>query len=280
MFKGTYTAVITPFKDDSTLDIEGWQQNIQYQIDHNIDGLIILGTTGETPTLTSQEQEILIKESAQKDIQTIVGTGSNSTEQTIKNTQRAQDLGADGALVVTPYYNKPTQEGIYLHFKTICDNTDIPIIVYNIKGRCGQNINTSTLQRIADLPNIKAVKEASGDIVQVMNVIKTIPHINVLSGDDVLTLPIMALGGHGIVSVASNIIPAQIKNLVETQSKELHYHLLPLLQALFLETNPMPVKAAMNLCNMPAGPCRLPLCNMQDSTHDQLKRVLQNMGLL
>ena len=279
MFSGAYTAMVTPFKEDRSLDIDGWCKNIEYQIEQGIDGLVILGTTGETPTLENDEQEILIKktlEITKKRIPIIVGTGSNSTSHTIKNTQKAQELGADGALVVTPYYNKPTQEGIYLHFKSLCENSDIPIIVYNIQGRCVQNITTETLKRIAEFPNIKAVKEASGNLLQVMEVVSEIPHINVLSGDDIMTLPIMTLGGHGVISVVSNLIPKEIKELVSTQNKKLHYKLLPLFRGAFLETNPIPIKTAMNIRGMPAGPFRLPLCSMQDHNIQRLKEILKN----
>ena len=275
MVHGVYTALITPFKTDKSLDLDGWIHNINYQIENNIDGLVVLGTTGEAPTITSEEQKLLITtavETTKNKIPVFVGTGSYSTEQTIKQTRLAKELGADGALIVTPYYNKPTQEGIYLHFKSICESVDFPIIVYNIQGRCGQNIATKTIKRISEFDNIVAVKEASGNIVQVMDVRATIPNLTVMSGDDILTLPIMALGGSGVISVASNLIPDAIKTLVETG--ENFYKLLPLIKGLFLETNPIPLKAAMNLKNMAAGPCRLPLCDMQQETYEQLKTTL------
>ncbi len=292
-FKGTYTALVTPFKNDN-VDYEGLKRNIQFQIAEGIEGIVPLGTTGETPTLSEEEQEKIIKlciETAKGKVKIMVGTGSNSTKNTIEKTQRAKDLGADAVLIVTPYYNKPTQEGIFQHFKAVSDAVDIPIVVYNIQGRSGVNIETSTLLRIAKLQGIIGVKEASGNINQMMDVIRLIqtshPHFSVLSGDDGITVPLIALGGKGVVSVVSNLIPGKIVRMVNAASqgnivlaRQLHYDLLLLFQTAFIETNPIPIKEAMNMCGMAAGNCRLPLCEMKPENREKLKKVLLEMDVL
>lgn len=291
-FTGVYTALITPFDEKDRLDEEGLIQNIQYQIEANVDGIVPLGTTGEAPTLTHSEKIKVIQlavQEAKEIIPVIVGTGSYSTQETIKNTQEAKDLGADAVLIVTPYYNKPTQEGLFLHFKAVSDAVEIPIIVYNIQGRTGQNIQTETLQRISELQNVVGVKEASGQVSQMSDVIEMIarnnPHFSVLSGDDGLTLPLMALGGHGVISVISNLLPKEVKALVTAMqnneletAKEIHFQLMPFIKAAFIETNPIPIKALMNLLSMPAGICRLPLSNLQPKNHELLTQVLSHYG--
>ena len=249
IIQGVYTALITPFNKQNQVDIQGLRQNIHFQIDNGIDGLVILGTTGETPTLTKNEQETIIKTAvAESTIPVIVGTGSNSTKETIEKTQNAQDLGAAAALIMTPYYNMPTQQGIYLHFKTISENVDIPIIIYNIPKRCGQNISPETIEQISYCPKVIAIKEASGDIIQIMDIIK-ISHDNfsIISGDDSMIIPIMAVGGKGVISVASNLVPSQIKSIVSSMLESKLYQarnylakLYPLFRAEFVETNPHP----------------------------------------
>ncbi len=293
-FKGTYTALITPFKNDE-VDYEGLKQNILFQIGQGIEGIVPLGTTAETPTLSEEEQERIIKlsvETAKGKVKIMVGTGSNSTKHTIEKTLRAKELGADAALIVTPYYNKPTQEGIFLHFKAVSEAVHIPIVVYNIQGRSGVNIETATLERIAKLRGIIGVKEASGNLNQMMDVITKIqtasnPHFNVLSGDDGITVPLIAMGGRGVVSVVSNLVPGKIVEMVNAalkgdiqSARKMHYELLPLFQTAFIETNPIPIKEAMNLCKMAAGNCRLPLCEMKAENKEKLKRVLQDMKLI
>jgi 4-hydroxy-tetrahydrodipicolinate synthase len=247
--------------------------------------LVPLGTTGESPTIREEERKLIIKtviDEANGKIPVIVGTGTNSTEEAIHLSKEAQDLGADGLLVVAPYYNKPTQEGLYLHFKAISESVNIPIIIYNIPGRTGVNIEVQTLVRLSQFDNIVAVKEASGNIAQVMDIIEALgSRLVVLSGDDNLTLPIMALGGKGVISVISNILPKPLVEMVESalkgdfqRAKELHYRLLPLFKVAFIETNPIPIKTMMNLAGMKAGPCRLPLCNMQPHNLEKLKKIL------
>lgn len=290
---GTYTALVTPFDQNGHLDEENLQKNIQYQLANNIDGLILLGTTGESPTLTEQEKIRVIeiaKEEVQGRCHLMVGTGSYSTAQTIQNTKKAEDLGADSALVVTPYYNKPTQEGISQHFRAVADSTNLPVMIYNIPGRCGSNITPATLRYLSEIPNIVGVKESAGSITQISEIIEMIsrsnPHFSVMSGDDALTLPLLSLGGHGVISVASNLIPREVRTLVElalqgdfNKARDLHYHLSPLFRALFIETNPIPIKAAMNLCGFSAGGCRLPLSTISTENQEILNNVLTQMKL-
>lgn len=274
--KGLYTAIITPFDSQGKLDIEGFRRNLHYQIRHKVDGIVVLGTTGEDPTLTPEEKqtvvEIALEEVKGKGV-VIVGTGSYSTEATIAATRKAKEMGADAALIVTPYYNRPTQEGLYRHFAAICEAVSFPICVYNIQGRTGQNLHTETLQRLMQFPAIIGVKEASGNIMQINEVIESArqkqPFLSILSGDDALTLPLVALGGHGVISVVSNLIPGPVQKLVQAalsgdleEARSWHYQLLPFFKAAFIETNPIPIKAAMQLCGMASGPCRLPLCDL------------------
>ena len=276
------------------IDEEGFAENIRYQISRGINGILPLGTTGESPTITPAEQERLIAiavQTAHRKVPVWVGTGSNSTLQTIEKTKRAKDLGADIALIVTPYYNKPTQEGIFRHFEAITQEVALPIVVYNIAGRTGVNIETSTLLRIAELPHIIGVKEASGSVNQAGDVIATIvskfPDFKLFSGDDALTLPMMALGAVGVISVVSNLIPAEIVALVNAASKgdyelarAIHYQLLPLFKTCFIESNPIPIKAAMNFVGMAAGECRLPLCEMAPENLNTLHQLLQQIRVL
>lgn len=288
--KGAYTALITPFDHNDQLDEDGLRLLIQRQIENGIDGIVALGTTGEAPTVSTKEIRRIMtiaREEIKTGTKLVIGTGSYSTAKTIENTHQAELLGADAVLVVTPYYNKPTQEGLYRHFKAISDATQLPIILYNVQGRTGQNLQTETLKRLMDIPSIIGVKEASGCIPQINDVIdlakKMRPDFSIVSGDDALTLPIMALGGHGVISVASNLLPKEIKTFVDTtyagdyhMAREMHYELLPLFKALFIETNPIPIKAAMNFCRLPSGECRLPLCAMMPENAEKLSQVLHH----
>jgi 4-hydroxy-tetrahydrodipicolinate synthase len=275
--QGVHTALITPFTSQNTLDEEGLRLLIQRQLQAQVDGITILGTTGEAPTLAKDEQERIIriakKECNGSDTVLMVGTGSYSTDQTIQNTELAHKLGADAALVVVPYYNRPTQEGLYLHFQAVAKGSSLPIILYNIPGRSGQNLQLGTLRRLLAIPSIVGIKEASGNISQINDTIaiaKEIrPDFAVLSGDDGLTLPAMALGGDGVVSVISNLIPQSVKALTTamqkgdlTQARKIHEELLPLIKMAFIETNPIPIKTILALHGLPAGPCRLPLCGL------------------
>lgn len=291
---GLYSVLITPFLDNDELDEEGFRQSIRFQIDSGVDGIVVLGTTGETPTLSDEEKERIIRiavAETRRKVPLMVGTGSYSTKKTIEGTLQAQKLGADQALIVTPYYNKPTQEGIYQHFKAVADAVNIPIMVYNVSCRSVVNIQTDTLKRLAALPNIAGVKEASGSLSQIGDVIEQIARhrndFSVMSGDDALTFGLMALGGDGVLSVVSNIMPKQVKLLVNAltrgdydEARELHYKLMPIFRGAFIETNPMPIKAAMDMCGMPSGKCRLPLCDLLPENEQKLKALLNTYGLL
>lgn len=289
MFQGVMTAIVTPFDEKGLLDEQGLRQNIHYQLSSGVDGLVPLGTTGEAPTLTAKEKIRVIEitlEEANGRVPVIVGTGSYSTQTTIESTLQAKNMGADGALIVTPYYNKPTQEGIYRHFIAVAEAADLPIIVYNHQGRTGQNTFVSTIQRLAAHPRIVGVKDSSGSIVQMMEVFEAVcmkrKDFSLLSGDDPLTLPCMAIGGHGIISVLCNLIPAPIIAMVKALRKgeyayarDIHYRLQPLFRAAFIETNPIPLKAAMNYVGLPAGDCRLPLCEMLEENKATLIEALE-----
>ncbi len=289
---GVYTALITPFDSNLEVDYEGLKRNVNLQIDAGVNGLLVLGTTGETPTLTTNEQRKVITtviEEAKGRVPVIVGTGTNSTAASIERTAEAKKLGADAALIVTPYYNKPTQRGIYEHFRAINLAVDLPLIAYNIKGRSGVNIETSTLKDISELYNVVAVKEASGDISQIMDVITKLgsDDFSVMSGDDALTLPAMALGANGVFSVVSNLFPDRVVAMTEAalrgdfeEARALHYELLPFFRAAFIETNPIPIKAAMEILGLPAGKCRLPLCDLQPKNAEKLAEILKSYGSL
>lgn len=287
MLKGVYTALVTPFTQRGEVDFSSFEGLLDDQLDNGVDGVVVLGTTGETPTLLDEEQRDLIAYTVKKlkgKMKVIVGTGSNSTLKTVKNTEAAAKAGADMALVVTPYYNKPTQEGIYRHFQEVAGL--LPLIVYNIQGRTGRNIETGTLRRIADLPSVIGVKEASGSLEQMMEVLSSIerPDFAVLSGDDNLTLPLLALGGHGVISVVSNLVPGLVKEMVALglqghfeKARKLHFQLLPLFKGAFLETNPAPIKEALNIAGRQVGGVRLPLCDVSSETRAKLKAILQEL---
>lgn len=303
--QGAFTALVTPMFEDGSIDYEGWRKLIQLQLEGGISGLVPLGTTGETPTLEeSPEEEKLIeivvsevraykeklaKEGKPREIPIILGASSNNTKDAVKYVQRAKDMGADYALVVTPYYNKPSDEGIYRHFEAV-SKVGLPIIVYNIAGRTGKNISTSLLCRIVELPNIAGVKEASGDINQMMDVIAKIsrvkPEFSVLSGDDGLTLPLIAAGGDGVVSVVSNIAPSLVTELVTkalegkiAEAREIHYRLMPFFKAAFVDGNPTSIKYAMNYKGLPAGGLRLPLVEVTDNAKKIIEDALKQCNL-
>lgn len=290
--QGTYTALVTPFNRDESIDVGALEELIEFQIREGISGLVPMGTTGESPTLSHEEHnrviELVITQTAGR-VPVIAGTGSNSTAEAIRMTRRAKENGASASLQVAPYYNKPSAEGFYRHFMTIADAVDLPLIVYNIPGRTGKNIENATMLRLADHPNIIGVKEASGNIPQVMDLVAKKPaSFTVLSGDDNLALPIIALGGKGVVSVASNVIPRQIGEMVGEalsdrceRARELHYRLLPLLTALLsLDTNPVPVKCALHLKGMMEEVYRLPLCPMDEERRSSLKAMLTQLELI
>ncbi|MBQ4330991.1 MAG: 4-hydroxy-tetrahydrodipicolinate synthase [Spirochaetaceae bacterium] len=298
--RGAFTALITPMHADGAIDYEGFRSLVRYQLENGITGILPLGTTGETPTLKEVGEEdaiidIAVEEVAtyrkkqNRDIPLIIGAGSNNTDEAIRYVTRAKNKGADYALVVSPYYNKPSDEGLFRHYEAI-SKIGIPIIVYNIAGRTGKNISTALLQRIAELPNIAGVKEASGDINQMMDVISTIARKKkdfcVLSGDDGLTLPLIAAGGDGVISVVSNLAPAEITKLTMAAlngdmdtARDLHYRLLPFFKAAFCDGNPTSIKYAMNYKGLPAGGLRLPLVEANDNAKKTIQAALAECGL-
>lgn len=290
MFKGAITALVTPFKNGN-LDVNALKKLIEFQVEKGIDGIVPCGTTGEAPTLSYEEHKKVIEltvKYVKKRVPVIAGTGANSTEEAIELTEFAKKAGADGALLVCPYYNKPSQEGLYRHFKKIAETVDIPIILYNIPGRTGINMLPETVVRLSRIPNIVGIKEASGSLEQVTEIIKnTDKDFVVLSGDDSLTLPMLSLGGRGVISVASNIIPDRITKMVTLylnkkveEARKIHYEYYDFMKAMFIETNPVPVKTAMGMMKMIDPEVRLPLCEMTEANLNKLKAVLQRYNLL
>lgn len=290
MFKGAITALVTPFKNGK-VDEKALRELIEYQIENGIDGLVPCGTTGESPTLTHDEHDRVIEitiDAAKKRVPVIAGTGSNSTAEALRLTRHAYEAGADGALIACPYYNKPTQEGLYLHYQSIAQNVPIPIIPYNIPGRTGVNMSPELIARLAKIDNIIGVKEASGSIKQMNDVLDLCgPDFDVLSGDDGFTLPLMAIGGKGVISVTSNIVPADVAALVDAaeagdlvKARALHQKMSPLFDVLFIEVNPTPVKAALALMGKIEYEYRLPLCKMAQTGHEKVKKVMSDYGLI
>ncbi len=290
MFSGCITALITPFKNGD-LDIKGLKENIRFQLSAGVSGILVCGSTGEAPALSENEREkvieVAVKEAKGK-LKVIAGAGTNSTQKSVKEIRRAEELGAEAVLVVVPYYNKPTQEGLYRHFRACAEATKLPVIVYNIPPRSVVNILPATLERLAkECPNIVAVKEASGSLDQVSEIlVRCGQRMTVLSGDDSLTLPILSLGGKGVISVVSNIVPKDVEGMVRDylegrveRARERHLRLFPLIKAMFIETNPIPVKSAMNLLGMPAGEPRLPLCPLSKENEPILRKALTGYGL-
>jgi len=288
---GVFTALITPFDPSGFVDLRGLRDNVAFQLKNQIKGLVVLGTSGEAATLTDQEKVSVIKavkEEAKGEALIIVGTGSNSTAQAIKNTRLAKEMGADAALIVAPYYNKPTQEGLYRHFRTIAETVALPILLYNHPGRCGTILSIDALRRLAVVPNIIGVKEVTDSVDRISSLVGSMsqefPDFNILSGDDQATLTLMANGGHGLVSVASNLIPNEMKSLVDyclqgnfIKAKEQHHAILPLFHVLTTESNPIPIKAAMQWKGFAAGPCRLPLCELKPDSRLKLETVMQTL---
>lgn len=290
MFEGTYTALVTPFKAGE-VDYAALGKLIDKQIEGGVDGIVPCGSTGESATLSHDEHERVIAfciERVQKRIQVIAGTGSNSTRESIRLSLFAREHGADGTLLIAPYYNKPTQEGLFAHYAAIAEAVDLPQLVYNVPGRCAVNIAPETVSRLAKIANVVGVKEASGSLDQVARTIELCgPAFTVLSGDDSLTLPIIAVGGGGVIGVLPNIMPREMAALVQAarasdlpKARELHYRLAPLMRALFLETNPIGIKAAMGLLGSCENELRLPLTTLTDENVETLRGALQSAGLL
>lgn len=291
MFEGVFTALITPFTKDGKLDEQALRKLVDFQIDQGIDGLVPVGTTGESPTLSPEETEQVIRivvEQTGGRVPVIAGTGSNCTDKAIHMTEKAKQIGATASLQVAPYYNKPTGEGFFRHFTAIADAVDLPMVVYNIPGRAGKNIENPVMLKLAQHKNIVAVKEASGNISQMMDLIAKKPKdFAVLSGDDNFTYPLMALGGKGVISVASNAVPDRMKDLTHTalkgdwdRARKLHYELLPLFKAIFLETNPIPIKATMAMKGFVEEVYRLPMCPMSGENKKALTEVLKQLKIL
>lgn len=290
MFSGSYTALVTPFKNNS-VDFDAFEKLIEMQIAGGITGIVPCGTTGESATLSHQEHDEVIEAAvkfAKKRIKVIAGTGSNSTAEAIRLSKHAEEVGCDAVLLVSPYYNKPTQQGLYLHFKEIAKSLKIPVILYNIQGRTAVNIEPATIKKLHDdCKNIVSVKEASGSLDQMSQIRLLSPDLCMLSGDDSLTLPLMSIGGKGVISVLSNIVPKDVSDMVNAMLKgdldkaqKLHFKLFQLVKMMFIETNPIPVKTAMGMMGLCSDELRLPMCHMQKANRDKLAEALKAYGLI
>ncbi len=290
MFSGSFVALVTPFTNNR-VDKEKLKELVDFHTKRGTSGIAPCGTTGESATLSHEEHRVVIEtvvKAVNGRMKVIAGTGSNNTTEAIELTQFAKEVGVDACLVITPYYNKPTQNGLYLHFKEIAETVDIPIVMYNVPGRTGVNMLPSTAAKLAKIENIVGLKEASGNIVQVSHIMRDCGEkFDVLSGDDAMTFPILAVGGKGVISVAANIVPQEMAGLVEAfnggdikKAREMHLEMLPLFEAMFYETNPIPVKTAMNLMGMISDEIRLPLCKMSDENLAKLKTTLKEYKLI
>jgi len=295
-FEGTIVAMVTPYTKNDKIDEEGIRENINYLIEKGVSGILAAGTTGESATISHDEHrklvDILIDEVNGR-VTTIAGAGSNSSKEALGLVKHAEDIGADAALVITPYYNKPQPHGLYEHYKLLTGSSDIPIIVYNVPSRTGTDIDVDTIGRVAELDNIVAIKEANPDLDKVSKIIKKIDEIGktdkfvVLSGNDDLTLPMIAMGAKGVISVVANVDPARMSQLVnyalesnfESAFKS-HYELYDLMKVLFIETNPVPAKTALNMMGRPSGHVRLPLAPLKEESEAKLKEVLENLDLI
>jgi 4-hydroxy-tetrahydrodipicolinate synthase len=291
-FSGSLVALITPFKESTgELDEDALRRLVEYHVRNGTNGLVPCGTTGESVTLDDDEHGRVIQivvETAAGRVPVVAGTGTNSTAKTIKHSKHAKELGADGLLVVTPYYNRPTQAGLYLHYEAIAKAVDLPIVVYNVPSRTGTNLLPETLARLAKIESIVAVKEAAGSMDQVSQIVESCPpDFAVLSGDDSLTLPMLALGGAGVISVVANIAPRAMSDLVAAyrggdlgRARDLHYRIFDLCRAMFLETNPIPVKTAAGLIGLCSAKMRLPMCPLGEANVAKLKQALAACDLV
>jgi 4-hydroxy-tetrahydrodipicolinate synthase len=292
MFTGSMVAIVTPFKNNgSALDEKKLKELVKFQIENGTSVIVPCGTTGESATLSIEEHEKVIDivvDAARHKAKVMAGTGSNNTAEAIELTSHAKKAGADAALIITPYYNKPTQEGIYRHFKALSDSVDIPLIAYNIASRTGVNITPDTMKRLSELENVIGVKEASGDLSQ-MSEIKNLcgKDFGLISGDDALTLAVLSIGGCGVISVVANIVPKDVSDMVKAfmdndmkKARSLHFKMLPLIKAMFFETNPIPLKTAMGMMGMIEPGLRLPMCEMSSANKEKLEKVLKEYGLM
>jgi 4-hydroxy-tetrahydrodipicolinate synthase len=290
MFSGSIVAIVTPFKNGK-VDEKALGELVEWHISSGTNAIVPCGTTGESATLEYDEHYRVIElviEAVNKRVPVIAGTGANSTDETIMITKKAKKLGADAALLVAPYYNKPTQEGLYRHYKAVAEAVKMPVVLYNVPGRTAVNILPSTVARLAEIKNIVAVKEATGDMKQVSEVIRLCgDRITVISGDDFTTLPLLALGGKGVISVTANVAPREVSDMCRLwkegkyeEARALHYRLEPLNAAMFIETNPIPAKTALALMGRIREEFRLPLCEMSDANKEKLRKTIRDFGLI
>ncbi len=290
MFNGALSAIVTPFRDGE-VDERALRDHIEWQIQSGIDGIVPCGSTGESATLTHAEHDRVIKitiEQTRRRVPVVAGTGSNATAEAIRLTTAAREMGADGALMLSPYYNKPTQEGIFRHFKMIAAAVDLPIIVYNIPGRTASNIAPETFARMCEIRNIVGIKEASGSMEQISDIRRLCgDRLTILSGDDGLVVPIMALGGKGVIATISNVMPREMHDLAAAglagdfaRAREIHYMMMPLIRTLFSETNPIPVKQALAFKGRCANELRMPLCPMSSLPAEKLKAAMKELKLI
>jgi len=291
MFEGSFVAIITPFNDDGSLDDGKLKELIEFQIENGTHGIVPCGTTGESPTLTHDEHDRVVEltvETVDGRVQVIAGAGSNSTAEALRLTRHAKAVGADGALVITPYYNKPTQNGLYAHFMHITDRVDIPVVIYNVPGRTGTDLQTATLAKLATHQNIIGLKEATGQLSRASEAVNACnDEFTVLSGDDINTLPIMAVGGRGVISVLANVAPREVADMCNAfktgdlqTAQQIHHQTMQLALDLFIDTNPIPVKTALQMMGKLNGRMRLPLAPMSDDTLEVLRQTMKNTGLL
>ncbi|MBL8038073.1 4-hydroxy-tetrahydrodipicolinate synthase [Nitrospira sp. CMX1] len=290
MFTGSLVAIVTPFRKGK-VDERALSELIEWQIAHGTSGIVPCGTTGESATLSHDEHNRVIEltvEVVRRRVPVVAGTGSNSTDEAIALTKHAKQAGADAALLITPYYNKPTQEGLYRHYRAVAEAVDLPLVLYNIPGRTGVNMLPATIARLSTLPTIVGVKEGSGSVQQASDLVQMCgDRLTVLAGDDALTLPMMAVGGKGVITVTANIMPAEMAGLVKAftdgkieEARRLHFKLSPLFAALFFETNPIPVKEALGLMGKIDPELRLPLCPMAQDPREKLIEVLKEASLI
>lgn len=288
--KGCYVAIVTPFNENGTLNEDALRKHVSFLIEKGVAGIVPCGTTGESATLSWEEHNAVVDiviDQAAKRVKIIAGAGSNNTTESIAAAKHAQKSGADAILSITPYYNKPTQEGLFQHYKNIASNVDIPVVVYNVPGRTGVNLLPETMERLCQFSNIVAVKEASGNIGQISEIHRRCgDRLAILSGDDSLTLPVLAVGGVGVISVVANIVPQKMCAMIDAffdndlpQSLKIHEELLQLCAAMFIETNPIPVKTALNIIGLNGGSFRLPLVPMEERNKKELINVLKRYNL-
>ena len=289
LFTGSGVALITPFNNKNEINFEKLRELLEFHIANKTDAVIVTGTTGESSTMTDEEKLAVIKfsvETVNKRIPVIAGTGSNNTKHAVEMSIKAQELGADGLLVVTPYYNKGNENGIYNHYKLIAESVDIPVILYNVPGRTGVNLSINLLKKLAQIKNIIAIKEASGNISYAAEIAREVPELDIYSGNDDMTVPLLSLGGKGVISVSANIIPETVHNMTyafferdNDTARELQLKYNDLVNALFIEVNPVPVKEAMNFLGYNVGECRLPLGEMSEENKNTLHKIIEKHGV-